>query len=105
MPGRFHFLQDCPYFLVRADEVSRSLSSHVFFPVHAFLYPDMIGLDDFVVRVAQQGKRKTMLLDECLMTLSAIDAHSEELRLGLEFTPGVAKFTSLRRAPGSAVFR
>src|ERR1700730_14684538 len=103
MATRFHFLQDSFYFLVGADEVGRSFSSQIFFPVHAFLHPDMICLDDFLVRIAQQGKWKTMLLDEFLVTFRTVDAHAEELRFGLEFAPGIAKFASLRRAPRSAV--
>ena len=105
MPGRFHFLQDRLYFLVGADDVGRSFGSHVLFPIHAFLDPDLVRLDDFVIRVAQQRKRKTMLVDEFQMTFRAVDAHAKKFCFGLKFAPGVAQFTSLSRAPWGAVLR
>ena len=56
MFGRLQLLQDSFYSPVGVDEVGRPLGSHVFFPVHAFLGPILIGLDDFAIRVAQQWK-------------------------------------------------
>ena len=48
MPGRFHFLQDRLYFLVGTDEVGRTFGAHVFFPIHAFLDPNLIRLHDLL---------------------------------------------------------
>jgi hypothetical protein len=55
MFGRLHFLHDRFYSPVGADEVGGPLGPHVFFPEHAFLDPNLIGLQDFVIRVAPYG--------------------------------------------------
>ena len=70
MFGRLQLLQDSFYSLVGTDEVGGPLGPHVFLPVHAFLGPNLIGLDDFVIRVAQQWEGKTMFFDEFLVTFN-----------------------------------
>ena len=105
MFGRLQPLQDSFYSPVGADEVGGPLGPHVFFPVHAFLGPNLIRLDNFLIRVAQQWKGKTMFFDEILVTFNAIAADAEKLHFGLEFTPGVAQLTGLGRAPWGIVLR
>ena len=86
MFGRLQLLQDSFYSPVGADEVGGPLGPYVFFPVHAFLGPNLIRLDDFVIRVAQQWKGETMFFDEFLVTFNAIAADAEKLHFRLEFT-------------------
>ena len=105
MFGRLQLLQDSFYSPVGADEVGGPLGPYVFFPVHAFLGLNLIGLDDFVIRVAQQWKGKTMFFNEFLVTFNAIAADAEKLDFRLEFTPGIAQLTGLGRAPWSTVLR
>ena len=76
-----------------------------FFPCILFSDQNLIGLDDFVIRVAQQWKRKTMFFDEFLVTFDAIAADAEKLHFRLEFTPGIAQLTGLGRAPWGTVLR
>ena len=99
MFGRLQLLQDSFYSPFGADEVGGPLGPHVFFPVRAFLGPNLIGLDDFVIRVAQQWKGKTMFFNEFLVTFNAIAADAEKLDFRLEFTPGIAQLTGLGGAP------
>jgi hypothetical protein len=93
MYGRLHLLQDSFNSPVGADEVGGPVGPHVYFPVDAFLDPNLIGLDDFVIRVAQQREGKTVFFDEFLVTFNAIAADAEKLDFSLEFTPGIAQVT------------
>ena len=99
MFGRLHLLQDSLYFPFGADEVGGPLGAHVFLPVHAFLDPDLIRFHDFLIRVAQQRKGKTMFFDEFLVTFNAIGADAEKLHFRLKFTPGIAQVAGLGCAP------
>ena len=103
MFGRLHFLQDSLYFPVRTDEVRGPLGAHVFLPVHAFLGPHTVRFHDLLIRVAQEGKLKTMFFDEFLVAFNAIGADAEKFHFRLKFTPGIAQVTGLGRAPRGIV--
>ena len=97
--GRLHLFQDGLYLPVRANEVGGPFSGPLLF------IPDLIRFYHLLIRVAQQGKGKTMFVDEILVTLNAIDADAEELHFGLEFTPGIAQVTGLGCATRGIVLR
>jgi hypothetical protein len=87
-----------------ASVLSSCVTCSAGFRVHAFLDPNLIGLDDFVIRVAQQWKGETMFFDEFLVTFNAIAADAEKLHFRLEFTPGSRNSQAWAVHPGVPSF-
>ena len=56
MFARLQFLQDSFYSPVGVDEVGDPLGPHGFFPVHALLGPNLIGLDENLSRLPRLGR-------------------------------------------------
>ena len=103
MLGRFHFSEDGFEEAVGSDEEGGSLGAHVGFSVHALFDPDLVGLDDFLVFVGEEGEGELMFLDEFLVALCGVDADAEDDGLAFEFGPVVAEGAGLGGATGCVV--
>ena len=81
MIRRPHLLENAEDFLIGADGKGCALGSHVCSTEHPLFAPDTVGIDHFVIFVADQRERQTMLLDETLMAFNAADVYSEKFYL------------------------
>src|SRR5260221_7143025 len=105
MFGRFNLLQNLHNSLIRADNEGRPFRSKIFLAVHAFLHPDMVGVCQRLVRVAQERERKAILPNEFLVAFNRVDAHTKQFSLRLDIGPVIANVARLLSASGSTVFR
>ena len=99
-----HFPKHGGDFTVRANDESGALCAHVGFPIHAFFHPDAVRLNDFLIRVAEQGERKIELLDELFVAFDGINTDPENMGFVGNFRPCVPNAACLRRATGRIVF-
>ena len=106
MVRRRNFSVDGANQAVWADDECRAFRAHVFFPIHAFLNPDPVGLDDAAGLVAEKRKGQLVLRDELRVARGRVDAHAINQRsLGDDGSVIVAHAAGLRGASGCVVFR
>jgi hypothetical protein len=77
MFGWLNFLENLNNTLIRADDERGPFRAEVFFAVHAFFHPDMVGMCQSLFRVAQERERKAIFLNEFLVAFDGIDAHAK----------------------------
>ena len=106
MVRRRNFSVDRANQSIRPDDECRAFRAHVFFPIHAFLNPDAVGLDDGAGLVAEKRKGQLVLRDELRVARGRVDAHAINQRsLGEDASVVVAHAAGLRGASGCVVFR
>ena len=101
---RFYFSEDGSKGTVGVNNEGGALGAHVGFSVHAFLNPDLIGLDESVRFVGEEREGELVLFDEFLVALGGIDADAQNRGLGFEEIPRVAKGAGLGGAARGVVF-
>src|SRR5687768_2851852 len=100
-----HFAKDRRDLSGPIDHERAPLRAHVLFPIHAFLNPDSVSLDDFLLRIGQERKRELIFLNELLVARREINADAEDFRASRQVAPGIAQPAGLHRAPRGVVFR
>jgi hypothetical protein len=103
--GRFHLSKYRRDLLVGTDYKGRALGAEIFLPVQAFFDPDTKGIDNLVVRIAQERERQSVFLNELLVAGSIVDADPEKFGPRLDVAPRVSKLTSLFCAARRVVLR
>ncbi len=104
MLGGLHLFEEGGDFAVGADDESGALCSHVRFTVHTFFDPNAVGLNDGLVRVAEEREREIEFLDEFLVAFGGIDADAKDVSAFGEIAPRVADAAGLGSASRRVVF-
>src|SRR5205814_4964570 len=102
---RLYPAKNCRNTPVAINDERAALSAHVFFPIHAFLHPNAIRVNNFFVGIGQEGKGQLIFLDKLFVACWRINAHAEDFRARTQFAPGIAHATRLDGASRRIVFR
>src|SRR5205823_7981499 len=76
-----------------------------FFPIHAFLHPDAIRVNNFFVGIGQERKGQLIFLDKLFVACWRINAHAEDFRSRTQFAPSIPHATRLDSASRRIVLR
>src|SRR5262249_25505981 len=91
---------------LRVDHVRHAVDAHVLAAIERLLAPDLVGLQDLLVRVGDQRERQVVLFGELLVRRLAVRGDAEDRDLApAEGGPSVAQRAGLFRAPGRVVLR
>ena len=96
-------LRDLAFFI---DQERRPINAHVLFPVHGFLGPDSVGLNDFLLCVSDQVELEAILRTKLLMCFLTVDRNAQQLDLLLiEFVVRITERACFERSARCVVFR